>query len=146
MELVNDRGDFQFMRQEQFQLSDLLGRLSGSSFVHNVSWNIIGSLSGKILGPVFQVLIARLLLPADYGVFALALAWVAVFEIIKDWGLTHAILVRRGGRAEIALQFTVQLLTALCFYIITLVATLVAADLFGQDNLLICKIKRLDAW
>ena len=62
-------------------------------------------MGGKFLGPVFQVLIARLLLPADFGVFAIALAWIAAFEIIKDWGLTHAILVRRGGKAELSLQF-----------------------------------------
>jgi len=123
------------MSQAQLQLSNFLGRLSVSSFVHNVSWNILGSMGGKFLSPVFQVLIARLLLPADFGVFAIALAWIAAFEIIKDWGLTHAILVRRGGKAEIALQFTLQLLTALCFYLITLATTPVAADLFGLGDL-----------
>ncbi len=123
------------MSQAQSQLSTFLGRLSGSSFAHNVSWNILGSMGGKFLGPVFQVLIARLLLPADFGVFAIGLAWIAAFEIIKDWGLTHAILVRRGGKAEIVLQFTVQILTALCFYLITLALTPVAADLFGLVDL-----------
>jgi O-antigen/teichoic acid export membrane protein len=135
MELSNTRSDFQFMSQAQSQLSTFLGRLSGSSFAHNVSWNILGSMGGKFLGPMFQVLIARLLLPADFGVFAIGLAWIAAFEIIKDWGLTHAILVRRGGKAEIVLQFTVQILTALCFYLITLGLTPVAADLFGLVDL-----------
>lgn len=135
MELSSARSDFQFMSQAQSQLSTFLGRLSGSAFAQNVSWNILGSMGGKFLGPVFQVLIARLLLPADFGVFAIGLAWIAAFEIIKDWGLTHAILVRRGGKAEIVLQFTVQILTALCFYLITLALTPVAADLFGLVDL-----------
>ena len=135
MELASSRSDFQFMSQAQSQLSTFLGRLSGSAFAQNVSWNILGSMGGKFLGPVFQVLVARLLLPGDFGVFAIALAWVAVFEIIKDWGLTHAILVRRGGKSEIALQFTVQIFTALCFYIITLAATPIVADLFAQGDL-----------
>ena len=135
MELSSARSDFQFMSQAQSQLSTFLGRLSGSAFAQNVSWNILGSMGGKFLGPVFQVLIARLLLPADFGVFAIGLAWIAAFEIIKDWGLTHAILVRRGGKAEIVLQFTVQILTALCFYLITLGLTPVAADLFGLVEL-----------
>ena len=125
------------MSHAQFQLSTFLGRLSGSSFVHNVSWNILGSMGGKFLGPIFQVLIARLLLPEDFGVFAIAIAWIAAFEIIKDWGLTHAILVRRGGKTEIALQFTVQLLSALCFYLITLALSPIAAGLFGLGDLTI---------
>ena len=121
--------------QAQFRFKDYWAKFRGSPFAHNASWNIIGSVSGKILGPIFQILIARLLLPTDFGVFAIALAWVAMFDIIKDWGLTHAILVRRGGKHEITLQFTVQLLSALCFYMITLVATPFAVGLFGEDNL-----------
>jgi lipopolysaccharide exporter len=135
MELASSRNEFQFMGQAQAQLSALLARLTGSSFAHNASWNILGSIGGKFLGPVFQVLIARLLLPADFGVFAIGLAWIAAFEIIKDWGLTHAILVRRGGKAEIVLQLTVQMLTALCFYLMTLAVTPLAADLFGIGDL-----------
>jgi O-antigen/teichoic acid export membrane protein len=137
MELASSRSEIQYMNQVQSQISTVLGRLSGSSFAHNVSWNIIGSIGGKFIGPVFQVLIARLLLPADFGVFAIGLAWIAAFEIIKDWGLTHAILVRRGGKAEIVLQFTVQILTAMSFYLITLALTPVAVDLFGLVDLAI---------
>ncbi len=117
------------------QLSNILARLTVSAFVRNVSWNIVGSVSGKVVGPVFHVLIARLLFPGDFGVFAIALAWIAAFEIIKDWGLTHAIIVRRGGEAELAVQFTVQLLTALCFYVITLALSPVAAEFFVQPDL-----------
>ncbi|MDH5740807.1 MAG: oligosaccharide flippase family protein, partial [Nitrospira sp.] len=125
------------MSQAPSQLGNFLGRLGGSQFVHNVSWSILGSIGGKFLGPIFQVLIARLLLPADFGVFAIGLAWIAAFEIIKDWGLTHAILVQRGGKAEIVLQFTVQILTALCFYLITLALTPLAAELFGLGDLMV---------
>jgi O-antigen/teichoic acid export membrane protein len=81
------------------------------------------------------VLIARLVLPQEYGVFAIALAWLAVYDIVKDWGFTHAIVVRQGGQAEIALQFTVQLGTALLFYAVTLAVTPVAVVLFDQPGL-----------
>lgn len=81
------------------------------------------------------MLIARLVLPEEYGVFAIALAWLAVFDIAKDWGFTHAIVVRQGGRAEIALQFTVQLGTAFLFYMMTLAVTPIAAGLFDQPGL-----------
>lgn len=110
-------------------------RLSSSSFARNVSWNVLGNAGGKLLGPLFQVLIARLLLPADFGVFAIALAWLAIFEIGKDWGLSHAIIVRRGGKSETDLQFTVQTGTALAFYLVTLAVGPITAALFGLPEL-----------
>ena len=104
-------------------------------FSRNVGWNILGNVGGKLLGPAFQLLIARLLLPADYGIFAIAFAWLAVFEIGKDWGLTQSIVVRRGGKPETALQFTVQLATAFVFYGATLAVTPLAASRFGLPEL-----------
>lgn len=112
-----------------------LSWLNRSSFARNVSWNVLGNAGGKLLGPLFQVLIARLLLPADFGVFAIALAWLAMFEIGKDWGLSHAIVVRRGGKLETDLQFTVQIGTALAFYLVTLAVGPIAAKLFGLPEL-----------
>lgn len=122
----------------------------GSRFASNVSWNVLGNLGGKLMGPVFQVLIARLLVPADFGVFAIALAWIAAFDIAKDWGLSQAILVSRGGRTEIRLQFTVQLATALVFCAATLVAAPAVARLFDLPQLglvlpLVCAVALIDA-
>jgi O-antigen/teichoic acid export membrane protein len=112
-----------------------LSWLKGSRFARNVGWNILSNTGGRLLGPVFQILIARIILPGDFGVFAIGVAWLAVFDIGKDWGLSQAIVVRRGGSAEIALQFTVQLITAFAFYALTLAATPVAAHLFGLPSL-----------
>lgn len=122
----------------------------GSRFARNVSWNILGNLGGKLLSPVFQVLIARLLVPEDFGVFAIALAWLAAFDIGKDWGLTQAILVSRGGKAEIRLQFTVQLATTLLFYAATLAVAPLAVWLFELPHLglvlpLVCLVALIDA-
>jgi len=109
--------------------------LSGGSFARNASWNVLGNLSGKLLGPAFHVLIARLIVPEDFGVFAIAMAWLAAFEIGKDWGLTQAILVSRGGASVLRLQFTVQLATALVFCAATVAAAPIVAGLFGLPSL-----------
>jgi O-antigen/teichoic acid export membrane protein len=105
------------------------------AFLRNVRWNLVGHLGGKLLNPLFQILIARLLLPEDYGAYAIAVAWLAFFEIGKDWGLSQAIVVRRGGTPEIALQFTMQFITALAFYAITLALSPLAARLFSLPSL-----------
>ncbi|OGA55749.1 MAG: hypothetical protein A3G81_19500 [Betaproteobacteria bacterium RIFCSPLOWO2_12_FULL_65_14] len=106
----------------------------GGRFARNVGWNVFGNLGGRLFGPVLQVLIARLLLPDDYGAFAIGLAWIGALEVCKDWGLTQAILVR-GGKPEIGIQFTVQLATAVVFCLTTLALAPVAAGSFGLPEL-----------
>jgi O-antigen/teichoic acid export membrane protein len=109
--------------------------LGSSRFARNIGWNVLGNVGGKLASPIFQVLIARLVLPGEYGVFAIALAWIAAFDVVKDWGFTHAIVVRRGIPAEIALQFTLQLGMACVFYLATLAVTPLAVEVFGQPQL-----------
>lgn len=106
----------------------------GGRFVRNVGWNVLGNLGGRLLAPLLQVLIARLLLPGDYGAFAIALAWIGALEVFKDWGLTQAILVR-GGKPEIGIQFTLQLATAVAYCAATLAIAPAAARLFGLPEL-----------
>jgi PST family polysaccharide transporter len=104
-------------------------------YARNVLWNVLGALGGKLLGPALHVLIARLLVPADFGVFAVAVAWLAAFELVKDWGLTQSILVARGGTRELRLQFTAQIATALGFCGLTLALAPVVADAFDLPGL-----------
>lgn len=104
-------------------------------FSVNVAWNILGNVAGKLLGPLFQLLIARLLLPTDYGAFAIAMAWLAAFEVWKDWGLTHAAIVRRGEKPDTSLQFTIQIVTASAFFAVSLAVAPFGASYFAMPSL-----------
>jgi PST family polysaccharide transporter len=93
-------------------------------------------MGGKLFAPAFQLFIARLLAPEDLGTFAIAVAWLAVFEVGKDWGLTQAIVISRGGSSETSLQFTAQLATAAAFFATTLLVAPIAAGYFSRPELI----------
>lgn len=102
----------------------------------NIGWNVLGSVTGKLINPLLQLLVARFLLPEDYGIFSLALAIVLFAEVFKDLGLTDAIIVSQDKINYIALQFTVQLTVSLIFYLILLFITPELSVLFEEKELI----------
>lgn len=99
-----------------------------------MSWNILGNLSGKLIGPVLQILIARLLKPEDYGIFAVVMAIMGLYDVVKELGLTQAIIVNQGEDNDISLQFTVQLFVGMTLYVLLLISTPFIADFYQNDE------------
>lgn len=106
-----------------------------SQILKHMGWNVFGNLSAKLVAPIFQIIVARLLVPADYGVFGVAMAIFAFFEIIKEAGLTQAIIVNQGGEKDIRLQFTVQVFLSIIFYILIIIITPYIASFYDIPEL-----------
>lgn len=83
------------------------------SYLANQGWNIGGALLSRAIEPLFLVLLARALGPETFGVYALVVAVRAFYSVIKDLGLSVAIIVDQSGDDHRDLQMGVQLVTAL---------------------------------
>lgn len=93
-----------------------------SELKKHTMWNVFGNVGGKLLMPLFQVLIARQLHPKYYGTFGVAMALVYLFDIVKDLGFTEAIIVDRHHN-DISSQYTLQLLMAFIMYILLVLSS-----------------------
>ena len=62
-------------------------------------WNSLERLFSKGVQFVFSVLIARLLLPEDYGIIAIANFFISISDIFVDSGFSRA-LIRKKERDE----------------------------------------------
>lgn len=67
--------------------------------VNGVLWNAVNRFSTQGIQFVFNILIARILLPEDYGVVALLSIFLAVSQAFIDSGFANA-LVRKKDRTE----------------------------------------------
>ena len=94
-----------------------------------------GNLIGRILGPLLQILVARILLPSDFGVFAIVLAVVAMLEVVRDLGFTQAVIVDHAEKDYLPMQFTAQLIMAFVLFACIVMLTPLAVDLFSQPEL-----------
>jgi len=98
-----------------------------------VSWNVFGNVGGKILTPLFQVLIARQLVPQDYGVFGIAMAVTYAYDVVKDMGFTEAIIVGPSEK-DISAQFTLQLITASIMFVLVVLAAPYFSIFYGDHR------------
>jgi teichuronic acid exporter len=97
-------------------MTSVLQLLRSSSVIQNFGWNIAGSIGTKVIGPIFSILVARILSPEAFGVFGVAVAFVAFFELFKDCGLSQTVIVDHQREDFLSLQFTVQFFLALLLY------------------------------
>ena len=93
-----------------------------STYIKNISWNILSSISTKLIKPLFSILVARILIPEDYGVLAIAIAVQAFFVTIKDLGVTSVIIIKNDGYDYTKLHFSIQFVTAAFNYVLILLS------------------------
>jgi O-antigen/teichoic acid export membrane protein len=79
-------------------VTDSIGRQAG----RGLRWSLIGTLLTKVGSFAMGLVLARLLAPADFGVYAIAIAATAVLMHINDVGLIAATVQWRGPLEEMA--------------------------------------------
>ena len=62
-------------------------------------WNTLQKLASKGLQLVFSILIARILVPEDYGLIAIANLFIALSDVLIDSGFSKA-LIRQNDKTE----------------------------------------------
>ncbi len=88
----------------------------------NIFWDFLGKASYQGIGFVVSIFLARILLPEDFGLIAMAMAFVSLANIFTDMGFGAAI-IQRNEINEIHLSsvfwinlFVAILMSAICFF------------------------------
>ena len=104
--------------------------------VKGVIWNAIGRFSTQGMSFVFTMLIARMLMPEDYGVVAMLGIFMAIAGTFIDSGFANA-LVRKPDRTEtdMATVFYFNIVVALFFYIVLWIAAPYIAEFYNEPLL-----------
>lgn len=110
-------------------------KILSKKIVKNVGWNIGGKLLAQVIVPLFAILIARILDPVDFGLFAIVAAVIGAIDIIKDMGISKAIIIEHDDRDFISMQFTVQLFLGIILYGIVFILSGHIALYFGNPKL-----------
>lgn len=103
---------------------------------HQAAWNYLVFALSKISTLIMTVALARLLSPEDFGLFALALLVVTLFDCVKDLGVGGALVQSRAplrGLAPTAL--TISLVSGLVVGCVVFAAADLFAGLFGRVEL-----------
>jgi O-antigen/teichoic acid export membrane protein len=105
------------------------------TLILGAAWTVGTRWSIKGMGFLNTVIMARLLLPADYGIVAMAMLVVGLIQALMDFGATTA-LMRKGEvtRDEIDSAWTLRLLQSLAMGLILLIVSPIAAVYFKEPR------------
>jgi lipopolysaccharide exporter len=108
-----------------------LGRRTAAGFI----WAMLGAGAGKLLTLASIAVLARLLVPAEFGLFAFALVYIAYLDTLGDLG-TGAALVYWPDRARDVAQvtFALNLLTGVAWFLLTWVLAPAVAAFFHSPE------------
>lgn len=112
--------------------------------IKSVKWSAIEKFSTQIMQFVLQLIMARLLLPSDYGTVGMLAIFIAVSQTFVDSGFGQA-LIRKLDRSEtdFSTVFYFNLIVACLLYLVLFLCAPFIADFF--DTPILCSILRIQA-
>lgn len=100
------------------------------------AWMVLFRLFDRSIGLVSTATLARLLVPADFGLVAMAMSVVAVIELATAFNFEVALIQKADpGRAHFDTAWTLNILMALACAVLTAALAYPAAELFGDPRL-----------
>jgi polysaccharide transporter, PST family len=101
-----------------------------------LTWTVIELWGRQALNLVVFIVLARLLVPVDFGLVALATVFVALAQVVVDQGLGDALIQRpQITRSHIDTAFWVAILTGAALTVIGLITAAPIAELLNQPEL-----------
>lgn len=90
----------------------------------------------RLIGLMSTVILARILVPEDFGIFAIAASYITLIEGLTDMSVRSSI-VRHGGedRAFLDTVFTVQLLRAAIIFVFVIATSFVVPYLVQDERI-----------
>lgn len=110
-----------------------MGAVSKEKFVSSAVWKMLESLSTKGVSVVISVILARLLVPDDYGVIALTAVFINFTGILVQSGLTTALIRKKEVDAlDYSNALFFSLAVAAACYAVFWILSPVIADFYRQ--------------
>jgi PST family polysaccharide transporter len=72
----------------------------GDNVARGAAWMLLYRLGDRALGVISTIVLARLLVPGDFGVLAMAMSVIGLLELASTFGLEVALIQRKDARRE----------------------------------------------
>jgi O-antigen/teichoic acid export membrane protein len=104
--------------------------------VHGLFWVSITNILIKIINFIITIILARLLEPKEFGLFALGLIFVYFFETFRDLGIGSALIYKNEDINKSAnTAFFLFPSIAIAFFLISYIIAPYASDFFREEQL-----------
>jgi len=104
--------------------------------ISGLIWSFTDLLINQGFALVIQVILARLLMPADFGIIGMVAVFIAVSQSIADCGFTNA-LIREpdANQVDYSTVFYFNLLMSVLMYVIVFASAEIISEFFRENRL-----------
>ena len=121
----------------------MVGDLKSKS-VKGVIWSFVESASTKVIQFVISVIMARLLMPEDYGIVAIIFVFITISQVFIDGGFaTTLIQDKYKTERDYSTIFTFNVLLSVCCYLILFFAAPYISSFYNNDVTLYLRVQSL---
>lgn len=101
-----------------------------------IKWNSLSMIGGSLLQFLQVVILARLLQPEDFGLFALTLVFIRFCQPLVEMGFGSAIVQKKGvGQVEVSTLYWMNIFLGFSFFLILYLCAPILANLAGERML-----------
>lgn len=116
--------------------------MDGITVIKNFMWRLAERVGAQGVKLIVELLLARMLLPEDYGVIALVTVFIAVFNVFVDSGLGNALIQKKeADDLDFSSVFWFNIIWCIILYTILFFLSPIFAAFYRNDNL--CQILRI---
>jgi len=100
-------------------------------------WSFLERFSSQLVTTIVSVILARLLMPEDYGLIAIAMVFVAICDICATSGISNALVQKkRIDEKDYGTAFTLSIIIAVVTYAIMFVAAPLISKFYEKPELM----------
>src|SRR5687768_2663069 len=108
----------------------------GRSMAEGAGWSVALRLADRVIGLVSLSILARLLLPEDFGLVALAVSFIALVEMFGQFGVELALIRNQhAGREQYDGAWSINIMTAAGVSLALVLLASSAANFFQEPRL-----------
>jgi O-antigen/teichoic acid export membrane protein len=103
--------------------------------IHGIGWSGISQLSTQGFQVIVKIILARLLVPEDFGIIGMALIFTTLIQTVNELGLSAAIIQRKDvTEKHLSTFFWTSILMGVVLCIIAIAASPLVATLFREEQ------------
>lgn len=111
--------------------------ISKKLVINSLSWKLLERFLTQGVGLLVQIILARILLPCDFGSMAIMVAIINYFGIFVQSGLSTAVVQKKNlDDSDISSLFSISLLIALLIYVILFFCAPLIGEFYKMNDIL----------
>lgn len=110
--------------------------MNNKKLINNISWSVAEKMMTEVVNTIITILLARFLMPEDYGVVSLVQVFISISTILVTCGLGPSLIQKKDiDEDEISTIFYLNFLFGLFIYLILFFIAPLVASFYSKNEL-----------